>query len=303
MPPLKVLKKEESISLLCKKWQIADLLVLAEGSLRSNYVARGYSGLYQKDSVLKIVVDDTCELESLKLYNGNGAVKLLDYDQQQKALLLEAVIPGTALTEFFPLRDREATIIVAQVIKKLQSLDLLAQAKNGKTVTDWLKQLYDCTSKKIPLTLLSKAQLVSKKLSQDTSKFCFLHGDLHSENILLRKDGKEGEWIIIDPKGVIGPLEWEIGRFIMNPISHLIEQENADVIIRQRIELLSELLTLDKQVVLDWLLVQAVLSACWAEEDGNLVSLHQFILLAEIVAKIDFYTHFLMYKRNLNKKE
>ena len=46
-----------------------------------------------------------------------------------------------------------------------------------------------------------------------------MHGDLHHDNILLRKDGS---YAMIDPKGVAGPEILDLPRYIMNEIDRLI---------------------------------------------------------------------------------
>lgn len=49
-----------------------------------------------------------------------------------------------------------------------------------------------------------------------------LHGDFHHDNILL---GNDGEYIIIDPKGVIGDPVFDIARFILNEFDDEITTE------------------------------------------------------------------------------
>ena len=41
-----------------------------------------------------------------------------------------------------------------------------------------------------------------------------LHGDLQHYNVLLDKDRG---WVAIDPKGVVGELEYEVGALLRNP--------------------------------------------------------------------------------------
>ena len=48
-----------------------------------------------------------------------------------------------------------------------------------------------------------------------------LHGDLHHENILYSGrlsplTGEQGNWVVIDPKGVTGIRSLEAGRYILN---------------------------------------------------------------------------------------
>ena len=282
----------ETLSSLCNTWQLTNLTLLGQDSPRSNYVARAYSKIYQKNVVLKILLTNTHELEILKLYHGNGYVQLLDYNPEKNAFLLELVTPGISLKTFFPERDEEATSIVARMIKKSQAAEFLSPTQSRKSFKSFesiiqsLDLLDTFKSKKIPQQLLHKAQILSKKLVKNMPKLYLLHGDLHTENILLRQEQNSQEWIAIDPKGVIGPLEYEVGRFIMNPILELFKQENLHIIIQKRVEGLSKLLDLEKQNIIDWTFVQAILSACWCEEDGDLLFLDNFISFAQVIEKL-----------------
>jgi streptomycin 6-kinase len=91
-----------------------------------------------------------------------------------------------------------------------------------------------------------------------------LHGDLHQDNIL--QDGDE--WLVIDPKGVIGEDAYEVGAFIRNPIEMLISSEKVLDMLRYRVKYFSDELFIPSQRIKDWSFVQAVLAWAWALEDG-----------------------------------
>ncbi len=137
--------------------------------------------------------------------------------------------------------------------------------------------------------LLPQAAKLADKLVGTQSKLYFLHGDLHHENILQRDD----TWVMIDPQGFIGELACEIGAFIRNPIFTLLEQDNIESLLLYRFERLSQLLNLDKQRIIDWSFVQAVLGACYYEEDCQDASdkkAHDYwVELAELIIKLQNY--------------
>ena len=91
-----------------------------------------------------------------------------------------------------------------------------------------------------------------------------LHGDLHHDNILQNGD----DWVVIDPKGVIGEPAYEVAAFIRNPMPELLTHENAQKIIHNRITRFAKILELSEHRVIGWCFVQAVLSLVWAIEDG-----------------------------------
>lgn len=268
----------KSIEHICNKWQLVRLKEIKNNSFTGNYVAVAHSEKYKTTVVVKILVKKTNELEALKFFNGKGCVKLLDSDLEHSAFLLEYVKPGVSLRTLFPENDFKAIEITTEVIKKLHVKNSINKGKGFKTVNQWLKLLSEFKSKQISEYLLQRARKLSKELLSKKQVLYVLHGDLHHENILSYE--KE-EWIVIDPKGVIGPLEYEIGRFIMNPIPELLLQSNVKEIIKNRIDRFSEIFGFEKQRIIDWCFVQAILGACWAEQDKNNTSLRYFIEFAE----------------------
>ena len=91
-----------------------------------------------------------------------------------------------------------------------------------------------------------------------------LHGDLHHDNILQTANN----WVVIDPKGVIGEPAYEVAAFIRNPIPELLNHADAPNIILNRITRFSEALKLSERRIIDWCFVQAVLAWVWALEDS-----------------------------------
>lgn len=266
---------DATIKQLSDRWQLSNIRPFVKMPPSNNYAAIAHSEKYKTDVVLKVLMANTNEPQALALFKGNGCVQLLDYDSHLNGLLLEYITPGTSLKSFFPANDAQAIAITADLIKKLQKNNPLSQAKNFKTIKQWLALLDKFQGKKIPEHLLKRARQLSEKLLRSNPKMYLLHGDLHHENILQ----KDRDWVAIDPQGVIGPLEYEVGRFIMNPIPDLLQQQNAKEIIKTRIDTFSEIFGFEEQNLIDWTFVHAVLSACWGEEDGG--EMDHFVQCAE----------------------
>jgi streptomycin 6-kinase len=128
-------------------------------------------------------------------------------------------------------------------------------------IKDWLAVL-DCDLK-IPAKTLQKARELRDQLLKPAASDVLLHGDLHHDNILQNGN----DWVVIDPKGVIGEPAYEVAAFIRNPIPELLTHADAPNIIHNRIARFANLLELPSQRILDWCFVQAVLSWVWAIED------------------------------------
>jgi streptomycin 6-kinase len=107
-----------------------------------------------------------------------------------------------------------------------------------------------------------------------------LHGDLQHYNVLL--DADRG-WLAIDPKGVVGEVEYELGASLRNPGERPDLFASPDIVER-RVRLHAARLGIDADRTLRWACAQAVLSAIWTVEDGFPVdSAHLSLQLARAI--------------------
>jgi streptomycin 6-kinase len=199
-------------------------------------------------------------------FDGNGMVRA--YDHTDGAVLLEQVQPATSLaTIAVSGADGEATATLADVIGRLSPRD---PPEGVPTVADWGEAFARHIAKRvsgIPTDLVLQARDIYSNLCRSQSTTRLLHGDLHHDNVLL--DSTRG-WLAIDPKGVVGELEYEIGAALRNPYQQLQSFANARAIER-RVEIFQSRLGIDAGRTLRWGFAQAVLAAVWAVEDGAAV--------------------------------
>lgn len=216
--------------------------------------------------VLKITKKSGDESHSgkvLRAYGGDGAVRV--YESETDAVLVERLEPGEHLVDLVKRgEDEEATRILAQVIRKLAHHSAPDECP---TVADWARGFdrYLATAdQQIPHELVHDARNVYQDLASSQRTTMLLHGDLQHYNVLF--DNERG-WVAIDPKGVIGELEYEVGALLRNPVE-LPDLYTNRAIINRRLEILCDLLQLDHSRALNWSFAQAVLSAIWGIEDG-----------------------------------
>ncbi len=249
---------DTTIQDIASKYNLRDLKPFL--NLTYNYVLSGFQE--SMTIVLKISFDlKNLENESLGIeyFQDFGGVNIIA--KGSGFLILERAFPGTSLKSYFPDKESESIELVCDVLQKL------AQAKLPKQDTfphikDWLLALDQDWG--IPEPLLQKAREIRDQLLKTAEPNVFLHGDLHHDNILQNDE----DWLVIDPKGVIGEPAYEVAAFIRNPIPELLNHADTPNIIHNRITRFSELLDLSSQRILDWCFVQAVLSWVWAIEDG-----------------------------------
>lgn len=93
-----------------------------------------------------------------------------------------------------------------------------------------------------------------------------LHGrDEEATEVILLDSGRG--WVAIDPKGVVGEVEYEVGASLRNPVERP-ELFASPQIVERRLRLYAARLHLDADRALQWSFSQAVLSAIWSIEDG-----------------------------------
>ena len=232
--------------------------------------------------VLKLTKKADDELHSgavLRAFGGDGAVRVLE--SEFGAVLLERLDPGEDLVSLVRRgADDEATTILAQVIKKLANHTAPAACP---TVADWgrgFERYVRSGDAQIPYGLVKQGHAVYEQLASSQGAVMLLHGDLQHYNVLF---DRERGWTAIDPKGVVGELEYEVGALLRNPVE-LPELFTHPATIERRLKILTTLLPLNYTRVVKWAFAQAVLSAIWSVEDGEAVHLnHPVLQLAHVL--------------------
>ena len=90
-----------------------------------------------------------------------------------------------------------------------------------------------------------------------------MHGDFHHYNILSSERG----WLIIDPKGVIGPVGYEVGPLMLNPWGSISDWGRFKIQTEKRVSILVERLGWEREAIINWAIAHAILSAWWNIED------------------------------------
>jgi streptomycin 6-kinase len=204
----------------------------------------------------------------LEAFAGPGTVRV--HEHVKGAVLMERLHPGIGLTSLvLEGRDDEATRIVAGIIR--QTSNPPKTLAGAATVADWGKgfeRYLASGDDQIPLDLVKEGRNLYSHLCSSQQDVRLLHGDLHHGNILL--DANRG-WTAIDPKGVIGEVEYELGASLRNPQERQ-ELLASAVVIKERLAIYRDTLELNMDRALRWSFAEAVLSAIWSVEDGFTVS-------------------------------
>jgi streptomycin 6-kinase len=199
-------------------------------------------------------------------FGGRGVVQVLEH--VDGAALLERLVPATPLVSLvLEGKDDEATEVIAALLRRMSPGDPPVACA---TVEAWglgFDRYLATADMRIPRELVLHAQRVHSELAAAQREPALLHGDLQHYNVL--HDERRG-WLAIDPKGVIGELEYEIGAALRNPYERPELLASPDVIER-RLAIFHSALGIDVDRARAWAFAQAVLSAIWSVEDGHAV--------------------------------
>ncbi|MGE5775785.1 MAG: aminoglycoside phosphotransferase family protein [Chloroflexota bacterium] len=274
-----------SIEEASQRWGLTDIQPIP--TLSYNFAAFARRG--DEQVVLKMGVPDRelkSEMVALRLFNGEGACRLIDYDEEKCWLLLERLNPGVMLLTLKD--DEEATHIAADVAlkiwKPLESASLLANSYEKTQpqkqasglqrfirLSDWFNGLQRLRAKFNGGTgpfnekLVERVEHSVKDFFAENHKPMLMHGDFHHYNILSSGRG----WLVIDPKGVIGPACYEVGPFLLNPWGELLKLDHHRRMTKRRIDILHEHLGFERDRIREWGLAHAILSSWWSMESHS----------------------------------
>ena len=191
------------------------------------------------------------------LHWGGPAARVLERDDA--AVVIERAMPGTTLADIVASDDDRATNIWCDTAAALHT----APAPEG------FPTLWDCGrrfNKPYPehaiLTrdLFERGKAMFFELCETQSERRFLlHTDLHHANII--RDDRRG-WLVIDPKGYVGEIEFETASFLHNPTREYCAPKH----LARRVHIVAERLTLDPTRLLRWCFAHGVLAALWSIE-------------------------------------
>lgn len=165
------------------------------------------------ETVLKIAWDgddeSLHEAESLALWNGDGAVRLLRSDPSRRALLEERARPGDDLSG---VPEEHAVAIAIDVARRLWRPAAEPFRWIGDVVPGWIDDGEAEGGEGSELVPLARELLGRLEIGRST----LIHGDFHHHNILRHRD----RYVAIDSKAMLGEPEYDVPSFLWNPLSY-----------------------------------------------------------------------------------
>ncbi|MEV6169125.1 aminoglycoside phosphotransferase family protein [Streptomyces sp. NPDC051954] len=213
-------------------------------------------------AVLKLqLLDEESEGEpvALRVWDGDGAVRLLDHDPATGTMLLERLDATRMLSHLGD--TREAVLVIARLLAHLTSVPA---PQDMRRLGDIALAMLDRTPGalgRIPdpqaRRLVADCAAAVREVVDDPGDR-LLHWDLHDENVLA---SDRAPWLAIDPKPLSGDPGFELWPALANRF-------DADEII-WRFDAMTDVLGLDRARARAWTLGRLLQNCLWDIEDGR----------------------------------
>jgi streptomycin 6-kinase len=254
-------KLPETIRRLEKQWSIRAGRHF--GTMAYNYVGEATCS-DGSATVLKIGlplkdVEIFCEAKYLRELSGEGAIRLICEDRESQAILIERAFPGKNLTDIFEDRKEDAVAVAIELLKQVQRKSPVNLA-DTISLDDWFASLKRVVGGEFPQKYPDKALAFYDELSSDRTHLCYIHGDLHHENIL---SSTREPYLAIDPKGIIGHIGYEIAVFLNNHHWWLEGESEIPAKLDKAVRQFSDAFDISPGDLRRWAYAQMVLSAWW----------------------------------------
>ncbi|MBA4865867.1 hydroxyurea phosphotransferase [Streptomyces sp. PSKA54] len=196
---------------------------------------------------------------ALRVWGGDGAVRLLEYDDVTGTLLLERLDSARMLTTVPD--SRAAVLVIAELLARLTAVPAPEGMRRLGDIAERMLERVPGAVPQVPdpadRRLLEDCAAAVREVAGEPGDR-LLHWDLHYDNVLA---ADREPWLAIDPKPLAGDPGFELFPALDNRF-------DADEV-RWRFDAMTEVLGLDRKRARAWTLGRVLQNALWAIEDGH----------------------------------
>ena len=213
-------------------------------------------------AVLKLQIRDhesEGEPIALRLWNGDGAVRLLDHDEPTGTMLLERLDASRMLSH----QDdtHEAVLVIARLLAHLHTTPAPADMRRLGDITRAMLERTPAALARIPdpaaRRLVADCAAAVREVADEPGDR-LLHWDLHFDNVLA---ADRAPWLAIDPKPLAGDPAFDLWPALNNRF------DPADI--TWRFDAMTDVLALDRTRARAWTYGRLLQNCLWETEDGR----------------------------------
>ena len=190
------------------------------------------------------------EAEALRVWGGDGAVRLLDYDEDKWAMLIERCEPGTLLAAIDADAALEVLIGLLPRLWRRETQPFRPLTAEAEWWADSLPGEWARAGKPFDRRLLDEVIELLRTLAVTQGEPVLLHQDLHCDNVL---SAQREPWLVIDPKPLFGEREFSVA-----PIVRDYELGHTRRDLLHRLDRLTSDLGLDRERARGWTIGQTL---------------------------------------------
>jgi streptomycin 6-kinase len=209
-------------------------------------------------AVLKLIYphrESEHEADALEVWDGDGAVRLLAFDPERWAMLLERCLPGTPLSAVEPGTALDVLVGLAPKLWKPAGEPFHSLADEAAW---WLEYMPRRWNGRYERRLLDAAVDALSSLTPTQREQVLVHQDFHGDNVLA---AEREPWLVIDPKPLLAEREFGIAGIVRSPeLGH----SKCDVL--RRLDRLTSELGLDRERARGWTIGQTI---AWSGGDDH----------------------------------
>ncbi|MFH9041675.1 aminoglycoside phosphotransferase family protein [Streptomyces sp. NPDC017966] len=213
-------------------------------------------------AVLKLQIRDhetEGEAVALRLWNGDGAVRLLDHDAPTGTMLLERLDASRMLAHQPDVH--EGVLVIARLLAHLHTTPAPEGMRHLRDITRSLLERTPRALEHIPdpsaRRLVADCAAAVREVADEPGDR-LLHWDLHDENVLA---ADRAPWLAIDPKPLAGDPGFDLWPALANNF-------DADDI-HWRFDAMTDVLGLDRARARAWTYGRLLQNCLWETEDGR----------------------------------
>ena len=193
------------------------------------------------------------EADALRLWDGEGAIRLLDEEPDEHALLLERCVPGTPLSAAGAETARDVFVELLPRLWKPAGSPFRSLTAEAVWWAGSLEDTWEQFGRPFERKLLDAALEALQELPRTQGAQVLLHQDLHGDNVLA---AEREPWLAIDPKPLAGEREFGVA-----PIVRSRELGHSRQEVLGRFDRLVSELGLDRERARGWTIGQTI---AWA---------------------------------------